>query len=204
MSPLRSVTVPGISITKWLAIAIGGPRRLARGIAFATLSVAETLLGLVGAEPVEDIRRWKEAYLQECEAKAACRRADAQRKLTEAADAADAAKRDSLLRWSQLVQEADERRAQARAAKLEAEVDAIRSRIETDRIKVIAHAKAELLEAHASLRAEGGQSLVHPENLESILRTELPQPEADDKDRGECVDDPQARRRSIICVFLWS
>ena len=183
----------GISIGKWLAEALGGPKRLARPIAFATLTIAETLLGLVGVGPISDIRRLKEAFIAQREAEADANRAEAQQKMAEATDAAN---RVSFQKRSKAIKAAEERLAQAEAAKAEAEAEAIRSKAETERIRAVAHAKAELLTAISKLNQEGGQLFVDPDNLSAIIRGGLPaahpreQEEEQKKERENLGDDP--------------
>ena len=58
---------------------------------FATLTVVQALLRLLGEDQVSDIRRWKDAFIKEREAEATAKDADAQRRIAEATTAANLA-----------------------------------------------------------------------------------------------------------------
>lgn len=159
---------PGIgeAMMKLLARAIEGSETLCRVIAVATLSVAETLFGLLQSGLVHDTERVKESLIRKMEAEADEKTADAQRKLAEAAEAANHA---TLLK-GRTAREVAERKAKAEAAKIEADAEAARMDAGTRRMQAIAEGQAKLLDAISKLRQEGGDVFLSKENLESILR----------------------------------
>jgi len=82
-------------VARFCVRAVGGPVFLTRAVAIATCAVAHTLLGLVHQRLADDLGRLKDTMLRKAEAEAALKeagalaaKADADRKLAEAADAA--------------------------------------------------------------------------------------------------------------------
>ena len=158
-------------LVKYVGRILDGSKEIARAITIATISVAEMLLELITSHFVADISRVKESLLQKMEAETAEKKADADRRIAEAAEAANRAtlhKRDDAIAKAEL-----EYRC-AEAAKTAAEAAAIRLDAETRRIEGIANAQAKLLEAIAKLRSEDGDIYFSRENLETLLRLKLP------------------------------
>lgn len=151
---------------KCFARAIGAPVAFGRYILIATLSVAETLASLAALTLVPDMRRLKELIFRRLEAQSDEQVAAAQKKLAEAAEAANRAnlpkRRDAIARCELEIKKAE-------AAKTEAEAEAIRMDAETRRIEAIEKAKIQLLEALSRLRQEGGDLFVDTENLQQII-----------------------------------
>jgi hypothetical protein len=176
------MTVPalgfGTRLVHYLGKAIAAPKHLARYCAIATLSAAETLLKLVRAGVVSDLGRIKEALIRRTEAEADEKRAEADLKVAEAAEAAN---RATLHKRHDAIANAERQIKIAQVAKTDAEAEAIRMDAETRQIEAIANAKARLLEAIAKLRTDGGEIFFDKNNLEQILRTGLPP--ADDEEQ---------------------
>jgi hypothetical protein len=114
-------------------------------------------------------------FIKEREADATAKDADAQRRVAEATTAANLA---TLHKRNDAIARAERRLREAEAAKTEAEADAIRLRAETERLTAVAKAKAEPLKAVSPLTQDGGELFVNRDNLEEILRLELPSAES--------------------------
>jgi len=180
-----SIPPLGISeiLTKFIGRAVEGSKSLVRPITAATLSTAETLLGLIKEGIAPDVGRMKESLIRKMEAEADEQAAEAKRKLAEAAEAANRAdlpkRRDALAK-------AELRKRQADAAKTEAEAEAIRVDADTRRLQATAEARTRLIEAISKLQQEGGGAFFNGKNLQGILRlgyspveTESENPETD-------------------------
>ncbi|MGV2336311.1 MAG UNVERIFIED_CONTAM: hypothetical protein LVR18_20125 [Planctomycetaceae bacterium] len=163
--PLPFENIKQLAI-KYVADAIGGPVAALRSILIATLSLAEMLARLAAATVVPDLRRLKELTFRRLEAQTDQQVAEAEKKLAEAADAANRAnlpkRRDAIARIEQEIK-------QAEAAKTQAEADAIRMDAETRRFVAIKEAETKLIEALSRLRQDGGDLFVDPDNLRRII-----------------------------------
>ena len=171
-------------IWKGVATAVTGPTELARLGVIATLSVVDTLLTLIDATVLTDIRLVKESLIRrveaktgEIEAKTQAAQAEAKKKVAEATDAANKA---TLHSRKDAIAQAQKDQARAAAAKSAAEVEAIRQEIETKRMQAIVDARIKFLEALTRLRAEGGDVMFDAKNLESIRRLLSPPAELTD------------------------
>lgn len=131
-------------------------------------------MDLLNAHVVTDIARIKESLIRKLESEADEKRADADRKMAEAAEAANHA---TLHKRKDVIAQAARQLKKAEAAKTEAEADAIRMDAETRRLEAVAAAQSRLLEAIAKLRAEGGDVFFSKENLQQIVRLGLPEPD---------------------------
>jgi uncharacterized membrane protein YqiK len=169
----------GEIVRKWFARSIETPGQYARSALAATLTVAQTLLELNKQTLIPDIKRIKEANIQQIEAKASKRKAEAEEKHAEAqkraAEAVEAANRATLHKRRDALARAERDRQEAEAAKTRSEAEAIRMDAETRRIQAVAEAQARLLEAVSRLRQEGGEFFVSKENLEQLLQIDQPQ-----------------------------
>jgi hypothetical protein len=170
----------GAVIVRYAVQALGGPVFLARLSAVATLSVVEELLSMVGAGLVCDVRRMKESLIRRTEAETAAKvakvasaNAEVQKKLAEAAEAAN---RANLHKRNDAVARAEKDKLRAEAAKTQAEAEAIRADAESRRIQALAEAQARLIDALAKLRQDGGGLLVDSEQLRQILGLPPPGP----------------------------
>ena len=176
-----SVPVGGLSfVWKLIGRALGGPAVAVRSVAIATLSVAELLLELANVGLVSDIHRLKEALLQRSEAETDAKQAEAQKKLAEAAEAANVA---NLPKRKDAIAKIERRQREAQVAKTEAEAEVIRKDAETRRLAAVQEGKARLLEAVSKLRGEGGEFMVDPDNLRRIIEAGLPSDEDDQQKR---------------------
>jgi len=161
----------GELISKYIGKALGGPTFIARSIAVATLSVAKSLLGMFGEGFVTDIECIKESFLRKMKAEADSAVGEAQKKMAEAAEAAN---RANLPKRKDAIARTEQELAQAKVAKTQAEGEAIRKDAETRRLQAIAEAKARLLEALGKLRQEGGDIFFDRDNLRKILEVGFP------------------------------
>lgn len=163
-----SILPPGLGSAVWkgLASAVRGSKDLARVTWIATLSSAEILLTLIKSGLVTDICRVKETLIERMEAETESIRADAEKRVAEAAEAASKA---DLPKRKDAIARAERDRQIAEAEKTLAEADAIRSDAETRRMQAMAEATAALLEAVSKLKQEGGDMLLSEENLRRIL-----------------------------------
>lgn len=166
-----------------VARTIEGPNQLLNACVAATLHVAEYLVQVWDKDLASDIRQYRESLRRKDEAETTKHEADAQKALAEATRAANKAnlakRRDAIARLEREMREAE-------VAKTKAKAQVILIDAETRRLKTVAHAKAELLEAISKLRQEGGDFLVDPENLEQMLFGTPPMLEddrEDDKDK---------------------
>jgi hypothetical protein len=175
-------------IWKRLGTAVAGPKALARMGAIATLSVADTLLTMIDATLVTDIRRVKESLIRRVEARTATVEAAATKKLAEAIEAADKAdlpaRKDAIARATKEKALAEAAKSQAEADKSQAEADKVRSDIEIQRLQPMTDARVRLLEAITKLRAAGGDVYFDADNLKAILAHPLPLRPEKVKDAG--------------------
>ncbi len=167
----------GSLICRFTAKAVEGPDTLARMLAVATLSVAESGLRLIAEGAATDILRLKESQLGILEARRDSAKAEAQKRVAEATEAVN---KSNLHKRRDAVAQAEKRRLAAEAAKTEAEGQAIFLDAETRRIAAIAEAQARIIEAVSKLRQEGGDLLFDSENLKQILGQAAPLIENDD------------------------
>jgi hypothetical protein len=153
-------------LAKFACKVLRGPKTIARIIAIATLSLAELFIGLLEQGIVTDIRRVKESLVRKMEAEADAADAEAQKKMADAAKAANEAnlhKRKDAIARIKLEQE------KVKVAKTEAEAEAIRKDAETRRLQAVTEAQARLMEAIGKLRREGGNIYFDRNNLEKII-----------------------------------
>lgn len=147
------------AIFKWFARALAGPAWMARSIAVATLSVAQSLASLISSQLVSDIGRVKESIIEKMEA-------ETQTKVAEAAKAVNEA---NLPKRRDALAQAERAKVEAEAAKTNAEAGAIRMDAETRRVAAIVEAEAQLVEALSRLRQDGGELFCDKEHLARIL-----------------------------------
>ncbi|MFA5239507.1 MAG: hypothetical protein WC476_07355 [Phycisphaerae bacterium] len=171
-------------LAKFIAKVLGGPKAVFRCIAIASFSLAECLLGLINQGIINDIKRVKESLIHKMEADVDFAVAKARKKLAEAAEAAN---RANLHKRVDAIAQAEEELIRTRAAKTQAEADAIRKDAETRRLKTVADAKTGFLRAVKKLQQEGGNIFLDRDNLRKILEVGLP-PE-DYKDTPESDPD---------------
>ncbi len=167
-------------VHKYLGKVLGGPKFLARSITAATLSLAQGLLVMFYMYMGDTISRIKESLLQKIEADAKAANADAQKKLAEAAIAANVA---NLPKRKDVIARLEREKKEAEVAKTKAEAEALLKDAETRRLQALTEAKTRFLEAVAKLRQEGGDIYIDPDNLLKIIGAGLP-PE-DDEDESD-------------------
>jgi hypothetical protein len=156
---------------KWVAKALGGPKRLSHNIMAATLSVVEYCAELFRLGVVEDVRRIKESLIQRSEAETKNKQAEAAKKMAEAAEAENKA---NLSKRNDRVAMLEKERLELENGKTKAEIEAIQTKTETEGQKAIIEAKARFLEAIASLRKEEGDIYFNKESLDEFLNINLP------------------------------
>jgi len=166
----------GELLAKFVGRAVKGPKTLSRFILGSIFSLADTVLRLLQAGAFTDIRRMKESLIRNMEAESDEKVAEANRKL---ADAAEAANRADLPKRRDALAMLERRKLEAEAAKTEAEARAIRLDAETRRLQAIGDATAKLMEAASKLRQDGGEVFFSQRNLEEILRLGLSPPGSD-------------------------
>ena len=168
----------------YLARALGGTAALGRFTLIATLTVAETSLKAIKKEEdgladglIRDIRHFKDDLYKKNKTDVKAYQAQAHKTVAEAAKASN---RNSFQQRPKVIA-AREKELEAQADLTQAKADATRMNAQTQRIAAIARAKAELIEALAKLKQEGGQVYMDAENLKEILRLgesqQLPAPE---------------------------
>ena len=135
---------------------------------------------------VTDIRRIKEAGVRRIEAEADEKVAEAQRKL---ADAAAAANQANLPKRRDAVARAELELKRAEAVKTLAEANAVQMDAETRRLQAVEEAKIRFLEALSKLRQDGGDLLVDSVNLQEILLKGLPPSDDEDVEPGLVDED---------------
>jgi len=170
----------GASLVKYLGKALDGPAYLGRGIAAATLLVAEAFFLLISADAASNFRRLRDSMIAKAEGESRSETADADRRSAEAAAAANHAnlhkRRDAIAKLEREKREAEVEKTKAEAAKTLAERDAILKDAETRQKdgkrrqkKEITDVTALLAEAISRLRQEGGDVHFDEENLKRII-----------------------------------
>lgn len=163
----------GEILVRLLGKVIDGPAALTCMVAVATLTVVEYLVSCIDSGMASDIQVFKDLLL--CKTKAA--RADAEKRLVEAVEAAN---RATLRKRNNAIARAELAQLKAAAAKTQAEADAIRSDAETRRLQAQAEAQAHLIEAIAKLRGEGGEVFLDCEALQRTIDAGPPPEEGAD------------------------
>jgi hypothetical protein len=176
-------------IGKFIGTSVSGSVIATRAVIVATLSLARTLLSMVGGPCVDDLQKLKQSLLTKTNAEAVAASAEAQKKLAEAAEASRKAnlhkRNDRLAKIEREYKAAEAAKVRADAAKTEAEADkvradaeAVRLDAETKRLTAAAEAQAKLLDAIGKLKQEGGAFAIDPESLRRMLSATVVQPPA--------------------------
>jgi len=157
---MNSFKEAGGTVVKWLATAIGGPKRLYAFIAAATLSTADMLLTLIGIY-VEDITHLKKAFLKQIDA-------DTKKKVSEAVEAsnrATRARRNAAIVGAEAL--AEVRIKEATANELDARAIATVESIASRRME----ARAMLIQSLINLKKEGGEFLIDREVFKNLIES---------------------------------
>jgi len=157
-------------VVKYLGRPIAASATAARGIAVATLSLAEILLKLIASHIATDIGQYKDDILRRHKAQADAASAEAQKKLAEAAETVN---RATLHKRKDALAKLEREATRLQNAKTQAEIHTILHDADTRRIQATAEAQARLIEAISKLRREGGDIFFSQQNLLEILH--LPQ-----------------------------
>jgi hypothetical protein len=168
MNPVSPET--GELLAKLIAKAIDGPAALARVVAIATLHFVEAVAKLIDEGVAEDIERVRKSFMQRIDSEGEIAAAEAKRRMAEAAEAAN---RATLHKRNEAIGRAQQALLKAKAAKTEAEAEAIAKDAETRRMQAMADGKERLMEAIAKLRSEGGEIIFDRKNLEKVRKAGL-------------------------------
>jgi hypothetical protein len=176
----------GELITKFIAKPLAVSKTAGTAVSIATLSVCETLLAAFKSRLVPDIRRIKESLIRRHEADTDAKRADAKRKLAEAATAANAvtpksyteekAKLDlQTLALENAKKAAAVRTANANADKAEtaaalAKARALKEFFDEQRQKNLTEKEQAVFDALSKLIAEGGTLYIDAPALEQLVK----------------------------------
>ena len=157
----------GQLLTKWLVSAVDGSTRASRYVTIATLSVAETCLELLQSGFVHDIHRVKETLIRRTEAETELKVAEAQKRMAEAAEAANLA---DIPKRSDALAKIHKELARLDVCKKEADVAAIKNDIRVKRMTAVADARVKFLNAITKLQQHGGDVFFDEKSLEMFLR----------------------------------
>lgn len=171
MTPIDGV---GQFLGKWVAKALGGPKALLRNITAATLSVIEYCAELFDLGVVDDIHRIKELMIQRGEAETTIVKADAIKKMAEAAEVEN---RANLFRRNDKLSQLERKKLELENVRTRAEIEEIETRTRTARETAMMDAKTRFLEACHRLRSEGGAMYFNKKDLHRFLGMGLPSDE---------------------------
>lgn len=154
------------TVTRYIGKALGGPTTHAGAVWNATLAVAEHLLRLVAADVATDVRHYRDNLKKRMEARTDEQRALADQKIAQAQEAANQAARSKRTR---VIQKLDEEKERLANAKTEAEIEKLKTETENLRRDSQVEAVERLVAAIERLKAQGGEVLLDPDNLNAIL-----------------------------------